>query len=68
MKIVGLTGNIGSGKSTVAKIYQEKNYHIIDADKIGHRILLKEGVAYDEVVKVFGTEILDNKKSIDRKN
>ncbi len=69
MKVIGITGNIGSGKSVVSNYLKEKKCFIIDADKIGHNILLRDGLAYDEVVNYFGNEIVgtDNDKNIDRK-
>jgi dephospho-CoA kinase len=62
--IIGITGNFGSGKTTVAKAFGRMGYFVIDADKIGHDILKKE--AYAKVVKAFGKGILKNRK-IDRK-
>lgn len=68
MKIVGLTGNSGSGKSTLANYLHDKyNVGVIDADKIGHEMLKKGSPAYDELIQIFGHEILDNKDDIDRK-
>ncbi len=67
MKIIGVTGNIGSGKSIVSKYLEEKKAFVINADEIGHTILLKEGVAYFEVVEYFGSSILDENKNINRK-
>lgn len=68
MKIVGLTGNSGSGKSTLANyLHDQYNVGVIDADKIGHEMLKKGSPAYDELIEVFGHEILDNKGDIDRK-
>ena len=67
MKVVGLTGNSGSGKSYVANIFAEEDAYIIDADKIGHKILEKNSLPYKEVIEFFGVEILDADKNINRK-
>ncbi len=67
MKIIGVTGNIGSGKSEISKYLKIKNYFIIDADKIGHSVLLKDGNAYKEVLNYFGNNILNKDYTINRK-
>lgn len=67
MKIIGLTGNSGSGKSYIANIFLESNAYVIDADKIGHEVLIKNSLAYNEIVDFFGDEILDTDKNINRK-
>lgn len=65
--IIGLTGGSGSGKSTVAEILKQHNMLIIDCDKIAHEIILKENDAYIELINIFGENILDSSKQIDRK-
>lgn len=52
--VVGLTGNIGTGKSTVLKYLATKGAHILDADKIAHETMLPTGNAYQAVVDAFG--------------
>ena len=64
--LIGLTGGISSGKSTVSKIISEKGYALIDADKIAREIVEINKPAYIEVVKEFGESILLEDKSIDR--
>ncbi|CAH2214297.1 dephospho-CoA kinase [Tepidibacter aestuarii] len=66
MIVIGLTGSIGSGKSTVSNILKKKNINIIDADKISRKIF-DDKKALDEVVKCFGSEILNSDKILDRK-
>ncbi|MDK2903686.1 MAG: dephospho-CoA kinase [Clostridiales bacterium] len=67
MKIIGLTGGIGSGKSTVAGILADNGAYIIDADKVGHEVYYKGGAAWDAVVKAFGADILNENGDIDRR-
>ena len=66
MKIIGLTGNSGSGKSTVSKIFSENGGYIIDADKIAHTNIKKGNTAYNEIREAFGEEILSDDKEINR--
>jgi dephospho-CoA kinase len=67
MLTIGLTGGIGSGKSTITKILGEMGAPIIDADKVGHEIYAPAGPAYDDVVAAFGREILASDDTIDRR-
>jgi dephospho-CoA kinase len=67
MLTIGLTGGIGSGKSTAAKILAEFGAPIIDADKVAHTTYAPGGAAYDAVVAAFGTEIVAVDRTIDRK-
>ncbi len=67
MKVIGLTGGIGSGKSTVAKFLAELGAAIIDADKIGHAVLEPDSEAWQQVVAAFGRQILKPNREIDRK-
>jgi dephospho-CoA kinase len=67
MLTIGLTGGIGSGKSTVARILGELGAPVIDADKVGHAIYEPGGPAYAEVVAAFGGEILAPDRTIDRR-
>ncbi len=67
MKTVGLTGGIGSGKSTVSQILAELGAFVIDADKVGHEIYLPGKEAWRQVVAEFGRDILADDQTIDRK-
>jgi dephospho-CoA kinase len=67
MLTIGLTGGIGSGKSTVTKLLAEMGAPIIDADKVGHAIYAPEGPAYADMIAAFGPEILAPDRTIDRK-
>jgi dephospho-CoA kinase len=67
MKTIGLTGGIGSGKSTVSQILAELGAFIIDADKVGHEIYLPGNEAWQQVTTAFGRDILAPDRTIDRK-
>jgi len=68
MLTIGLTGGIGSGKSTAAKILAEFGAPIIDADKVAHTTYAPDGgAAYDAVIAAFGNEIVAPDRTIDRK-
>ena len=67
MKTIGLTGGIGSGKSTVSQILAELGAFVIDADKVGHEIYLPGKEAWQQVTTVFGRDILAADQTIDRK-
>ena len=66
MIVIGLTGGIASGKSTVAKILAELGAVVIDADKVGHEALRPHTEAWRKVVAAFGKEILGQNEEIDR--
>lgn len=66
IKIIGVTGNSGSGKSTVSNILKSFGAYLIMADEIAHKIIMSD--AYVEIVKTFGTDILkEDSLEIDRK-
>ena len=66
MKVIGLTGGIGSGKSTVAKFLVEFGAKLIDADKVGHEAFVPGTEGWQAVVAAFGKDILKPNKEIDR--
>ncbi len=65
--IIGLTGQSGSGKSVIASIILSQNIEIIDCDKIAHKNMEIGGIAYNDIVKAFGREILNDDNTINRK-
>ncbi len=67
MKVIGLTGGIGSGKSTVVRFLAELGAVIIDADKMGHEAFGPDTELWREVVAAFGSQILAPTGDIDRK-
>jgi dephospho-CoA kinase len=66
MKVIGLTGGIGSGKTTVAQFLKELGAVVMDLDKTGHDVLKKPGDTYKKVLREFGDAILAPGKEIDR--
>ena len=64
---IGLSGGIGSGKSTVAKMFGELGAVIIDADAIAREVLEPGQFGYESVLQAFGDSVLDNSGNIDRK-
>ena len=66
MRIVGLTGGIGSGKSEAARRFVELGIPVIDADKVGHEVLEPGSEVFDAVVAAFGEDIVSG-GAIDRK-
>lgn len=65
--IIGLTGGSGCGKSIVAKAAVDLGFKHIDADILGHKVILKPNEAYYKLINEFGEEILDENRVIDRK-
>jgi len=63
---IGLTGGIGSGKSTASQILGELGAEVIDADKVGHKIYLPDTPAWREIVATFGADVLASDRTIDR--
>jgi len=64
--VVGLTGPMGSGKSTVAAMLRDLGAKVLDADAIVHDEQLRGTVGYSAIVQVFGTKVLGDDKEIDR--
>ncbi|MBP2673390.1 MAG: dephospho-coenzyme kinase [Deltaproteobacteria bacterium] len=66
MRVFGLTGNFGSGKSTVASMFLRAGIPVLDADRISREVTAPGGSAYPAVVREFGRRILLPDGSIDR--
>jgi dephospho-CoA kinase len=66
MKIIGLTGGIASGKSTVSRALRELGAIIIDADEVAHAIIEPGKPAWEDIVEHFGSEVLNPDQTIDR--
>lgn len=67
VRIIGLTGGIATGKSTVSKLIKDKGFPLIDADKAS-RVVVEVGKrAYKDIVNRYGSKILNNDNTINRK-
>ena len=67
MFVIGLTGGIGTGKSTVAQFLEEQGATVISADLLGHEVYLPGRPSFHEVVEAFGQDIVGPDGNIDRK-
>mgnify|MGYP000846197999 CR=1 FL=1 len=66
MNIVGLTGGIGSGKSTVARMFGELGVHWVDADDVAREVVEPGTPALERIAKHFGKHILTSEGAMDR--
>ena len=63
---VGLTGGIGSGKSSVGKLFKNLGAYIFDADSIAKKILQTNEIAQNEIISEFGTDVIDKNGKIEK--
>jgi len=64
---IGLTGGIGSGKTTACEIFTELGVSVIDADIIAHELVKPGMPALEEIIRVFGKEVISDDGTLDRK-
>ncbi|MFA1821265.1 dephospho-CoA kinase [Virgibacillus oceani] len=64
--VIGLTGSIASGKSTVSLMFDEFSIPVIDADKLSREVVEPSEKAYKEIVAAFGEQILQEDQTLDR--
>ncbi|PFJ13181.1 dephospho-CoA kinase [Bacillus cereus] len=64
--VIGLTGGIASGKSTVSQMFRELGIPVIDADIIAREVVERGKTAYNKIVEAFGTEVLQKNGELDR--
>ncbi len=64
--VIGITGGIGSGKSTASQILGELGAEVIDADQVGHKIYLPDTPGWREIVEAYGDDVLAPDRTIDR--
>ena len=64
--LIGLTGNIATGKSLVAQMLVELGASVIDADRVAHEVIAPDGPAYDAVIEAFGRDVVAPDGTIDR--
>jgi len=67
MVVVGLTGGLGTGKSTVAKMFGDLGAVVLDADRIAHEVMEPKKLAWRAIVKQFGEGILNEDQTINRR-
>ena len=67
MKLIGLTGGIASGKSTVATILKQLGAAVINADELSREVVQPGKGAWKEIVETFGANVLQSDKTLDRK-
>jgi len=63
---VGLTGGIGSGKSTVATFFRSKNILVIDLDQIARKVVAPSSLGLEKIVEHFGKGIIQSDGALDR--
>lgn len=64
--VIGVTGSLSCGKSTVARLLKTRDCELIDADSLAHDAIKRGGSVYKKIVSFFGRGILKNNKNIDR--
>ncbi len=67
MLIVGLTGGIGSGKTTVSNLFADLGIDIIDTDVIAHDLVTHDPSILKQIVTLFGDDVLQDDRTLDRK-
>ena len=67
MLVIGLTGGIGSGKTTVSGFLEELGAEVIDADKVGHVTYLPDMPAWRDLIDTWGEDLLQPNREVDRK-
>lgn len=67
MKVIGLTGGIGSGKTTVSDLFEELGIEVVDADVVSRQLTAANGAAMPEIIKHFGLEAASPDGSMNRK-
>ncbi len=67
MVVIGVTGGVGTGKSTVAKMFKQLGATVLDADVIAHQVMEPKRLAWRQIVKQFGEAMLNDDQTINRK-
>ncbi len=66
MMLVGLTGGVATGKSTVARLFRDCGAHVIDADDLARQVVAPGKPAWQEIVKTFGRDVLRPDRTLNR--
>jgi dephospho-CoA kinase len=67
MIVIGVTGGIGTGKSTVAGMFRQLGAVVLDADVIAHQVMEPKRLAWRRIVQAFGEEVVNDDETIDRR-
>ena len=64
--VVGLTGGIATGKTTISEVFRNRGAYVINADSVGHQVLEDDPLVKGKLLSIFGKQILDINGRIDR--
>ena len=67
MIVIGVTGGVGTGKSTVARMFNDLGALVLDADRVAHQVMEPKRLAWRQIVKTFGSAILNEDQTINRR-
>lgn len=67
MRVIGVTGGIGSGKSSAVRVLAELGAVVVDADRVGHEVYAPGTPGFDQVVAAFGSEVVGADGAVDRR-
>ena len=67
MVVIGVTGGVGTGKSTVAKMFKQLGAEVLDADALAHDAMEPGRLAWRRIVRAFGEDLLNEDRTIDRR-
>lgn len=67
MVVIGVTGSVGTGKSTVAKMFEELGAVVLDADVLAREAMEPKRLAWRRIVKIFGERVLNDDQTVDRR-
>ncbi|MGM0395499.1 MAG: dephospho-CoA kinase [Bacillota bacterium] len=65
-RIIGITGGIATGKSTISNMIREEGFYVIDSDKVARAVVQKGSKGLEEIVRIFGNDLLNEDGTLDR--